>query len=238
MCSNPAALTTQSCLEWCYVEPVCFVELFNILISTLFIQKKFLLTEHWTHKAINSLPSHGSLFRCSDMLCRTKDLIFGENNLLECFSFFFSFLSSHLLITVLTCEGKQWVTLLLSVKTQIRRMHLHLHPLQNCFPSNVQSIQHDCLFFLPVCFALVSLGKSRNRVHSLWIPHLVWCLMEIQNTDDGSSQRVQVQLAQVSRISLAGKCINESFSISTRFRRQFWAGGCLCARWFVSTQLY
>lgn len=132
VCSNPAALTTQSCLQWCYVEPVCFVELFNILISTLFIQKKFLLTEHWTHKAINSLPSHGSLCRYTDILCRTKHLIFGDNNLLECLSFF---LFSHLLIRVLTCEGKQWVTLLLSVKTQIRRMHLHLQPLQNCFPS-------------------------------------------------------------------------------------------------------
>lgn len=190
VCSNPAALTTQSCLQWCYVEPVCFVELFNILISTLFIQKKFLLTEHWTHKAINSLPSHGSLCRYTDILCRTKDLIFGDSNLLECLSFFLFFSFAYQSVNMwgktmsyssAVCEDTNQEDAFASTTTS------ELFSI-----TNVQCIQHDCLFFLPVCFALVSLSKSRNRVHSLWIPHLVWCLMEIQNTDDGSSQGVQV----------------------------------------------
>lgn len=76
---------------------------------------------HWTHKAINSIP-FADLFTAA-LTCSAEQRVwsFGTKML----AFF------HLLINVLTCEGKWLAPLLHSEKMQkVRETHLYLHALQ------------------------------------------------------------------------------------------------------------
>lgn len=146
---------------------------------------------HWTHKAINSLPCHGSLCRYTDMLCRTKGLIFGE---IICWNVFLSFsFFSQLLITVLTCEGKQWVTLCAAVcEDADQEDAFALTSTSELFSiTNVQRIQHDRL---PPSSVLCPRLPGKKQKQSTHLVNSAFSSVPDGDTkhNDGSSQRVQV----------------------------------------------
>lgn len=182
---------------------------------------------HWAHKAINSLSSQGSLCRYTDMLCRTKGLIFGEKNLLECFSsFIFSFFSfayhsvnmwgKTMSYFAAVCEDTDQEDAFTSPSTS------ELFSI-----TNVQSIQHDCLppsSVLCPCLPGKKQKQSAQLVNSAFssVPH-------------GDTKHRWWLLSKSPSVFHWQENASFSFLISMGFRSQLWGGGCLCARWFFPT---